>query len=218
MRLRARFLGPPALEQDIRLTSLLPGKGVALAAFLATEGVPVGRERLVYLLWPDHPEPIARTNLRQLLRGLKGKLLGTMLELDGSTLRFVGQSDLGQFEQARAEGDWESALSLWRGEFLAGLEADTDTLDDWLQAQREYWNRRWREAMLGRVGQLEQLEKLIQTDWLSEELYARAIRLAQKLGQRERALEMLGRLEERLQDELGLKPLPQTVALVQGHL
>lgn len=28
----------------------------------------------------------------------------------------------------------------------------------------------------------------------------------------------MGRLEKRLQDELGLKPLPQTVALVQGHL
>lgn len=226
MRPRACFLGPPALEGGQGQVSLSPGKGVALAAFLAAEGVPVGRERLVYLFWPDRPEAEARTNLRQLLRGLKGKPLGGLLELDGPTLRFTGSCDLVELEQARARRDWEGVLGLWRGEFLAGLEADTDTLDDWLQAQRERWKRIWREAMLARAAQLEQsgqlqgalgqIETLIEADWLSEELYAKAIRLAQQLGDRARALEWFARLKQRLQDELGLEPLPQTAVLVQA--
>jgi DNA-binding SARP family transcriptional activator len=44
----------------------------ALLAFLAVEaGRPHQRSALAGLLWPDHPEELARTNLRHVLRQLR---------------------------------------------------------------------------------------------------------------------------------------------------
>src|SRR3954454_9882158 len=47
----------------------------ALLAYLAVEaGRPHQRSALAGLLWPDHPEELARTNLRHVLRQLRQTL------------------------------------------------------------------------------------------------------------------------------------------------
>ncbi len=73
-RLCVRFLGSPdvSLGASIRFSY---AKVLALLAFLVCEEGRQRRERLTYLLWPNHAEDTARANLRNALHALK-KILG----------------------------------------------------------------------------------------------------------------------------------------------
>jgi DNA-binding SARP family transcriptional activator len=64
------LLGSFGVERDGKPIAAFESHKVrALLAFLAVEaGRPHQRSALAGLLWPDHPEELARTNLRHVLR------------------------------------------------------------------------------------------------------------------------------------------------------
>jgi DNA-binding SARP family transcriptional activator len=69
-----RLLGPFSLECDgvRRHVSFRSDKVRALLAYLAVEpGRPWSRSTLADLLWPDRPEGVARSNLRNALSNLR---------------------------------------------------------------------------------------------------------------------------------------------------
>ena len=65
---RLQLLGTVQVERDgQRVAGFRSRKALALLGYLATQGQPVPRERLVDLFWEDKPEAKGRTNLSWVL-------------------------------------------------------------------------------------------------------------------------------------------------------
>ena len=138
-------------------------KGWGLLAYLATETRWHSREELGEIFWPNASGK--RANLRQVLSNLRGILndhdsLSPVLQVSRHTLRFNPDSralvDISELlsEQtpctiSACTGDCATCIehkhhlaSLYRGELLSHLNfSDCPDFDDWLQIQREKFQR-----------------------------------------------------------------------------
>jgi DNA-binding SARP family transcriptional activator/predicted ATPase len=133
----------------------------ALFAYLVIEDpVPMSRDHLAGLLWPELPEHKARHSLRQAISQLRTAIQDDNrqppLILTGrTTIKRNHQSnfncDVFQFEQylkstnekAWFEKDYlEKALELYRGELLKGLSlAGAEYFSEWLNNHRDVYHR-----------------------------------------------------------------------------
>ncbi len=136
-------------------------------------------------------------------------------------------TDLVAFAAAVAEGDADRVLDLYAGGLLRGFDlAAAPAFADWLGARRETFAQRWREVAerrcdaLAEAGDLRsalrEAHRLIADDSLQEAHFRRVMRLHQRLGEREAALDAFERCRKALGRELGLRPLPETVALAEA--
>ena len=122
--------GPPAQRRRLALLSIL----------VAARGRPVARERLVGMLWPEHPQAAARRLLSESLYVLR-KNLGDEVFATGSDdvmLRIAALgSDLIAFEEALERGDLAEAARLYSGPFLDGLYVpDAPEFERWVEEER----------------------------------------------------------------------------------
>ena len=98
---------------------------LALLAVLALSKQPLSRDFLVDMFWGDQDEERARHSLSDTLSHLR-RVLGrdaiatrrTEVALDGEALLSV---DAQEFAEAVAEREYETAVSLYRGQFLDGV-------------------------------------------------------------------------------------------------
>jgi DNA-binding SARP family transcriptional activator len=119
------------------------------------------------LFWPDHPEELARTNLRHVLRQLRQTVpnLDVSAALLMTTQRTIAINpaagytlDVVQFAELLAASArcnqpaleacedciqrYRQAAALYRGSFLAGLDLhDSELFDEWAVTQREQMHR-----------------------------------------------------------------------------
>jgi DNA-binding SARP family transcriptional activator len=149
-RRRLNLLGGFALhtegapETPIRISTR---KGRALLAYLAMQpGQRATREHLATLLWGDRSEQQARQCLRQCLARIRADLAAASadilhLESDAVALRTQALSvdalEFGRLAESGEEADLESAIALYRGEFLAGFHVDAEAFDSWMSMERE---------------------------------------------------------------------------------
>ena len=77
------LLGSPRIEVDGRPVSIQRRKVIALLAYLAVTARPQSRDTLATLLWSDHDQSSARSNLRRDLYWLKKAIGEAYLEIDG---------------------------------------------------------------------------------------------------------------------------------------
>lgn len=140
----------------------------ALLIYLAVEaGKAHQRSALAGLLWPDHSEELARTNLRHVLRQLRQTLPNQpgappLLVTSQQTIQLnqagVFKLDVAQFSDLlaasahcshRTFGDcpacierFSQAAALYRGAFLTGFALhDSDIFDEWATTKREQLHR-----------------------------------------------------------------------------
>ncbi|RIK33221.1 MAG: hypothetical protein DCC55_35385, partial [Chloroflexi bacterium] len=177
MALALSLLGGFHLELDGEpITAFESNKVRGLLAYLAVEsepdstsagGRPLDRFLLATLLWPDHPESSARTNLRHVLRQLRLTLpdpaggppfllvtartlqLNLQVDFTVDTARF--QQLLDRCSACSHRGlescpecveRYRQAAELYRGDFLAGLFLqDSQPFDEWMILQRERFHR-----------------------------------------------------------------------------
>ena len=139
------LLGPLEVRQDGVVIQVRPGKQRAvLAALLLNAGRLTLTEDLIGTLWGPEPSASARPSLHNSVMRLRQALgepgaARILTRPGGYSVRLgPGEFDVSRFETlvdtARAaarDGRWEvaatradSALALWRGEPLAGVEAD----------------------------------------------------------------------------------------------
>src|SRR5215470_18185716 len=145
MALSISVLGPLVIGKGDRQLEKLPKKARALLAFLAAQsGQPVTRERLADLLWPYQGSEQARHSLRNCLLELRkalGRSTDPHLLADFATCRIQDAIvDLDAFERlARSQhgADLQSAAELYRGEFLADFDINSEPFQEWLAAQRD---------------------------------------------------------------------------------
>lgn len=151
------------------LTEFESNKVRALLAYLAVEAERAhSRSALAGLLWPEHPERMARTNLRHVLSQLRHSLSAAdnspqLLHATHQTIqfrpndavfidvqRFVALLDACQECTHRSLDQCDhciprftEAANLYRGDFLAGFSLqDSASFDEWLVVRRENLHRR----------------------------------------------------------------------------
>ena len=226
-KLEIRLLGVPCVT--IGRLEITPAvrKGMALAAYLALEG-PTDRHQLADLLWTDLDESDARRNLRQELWRLQRTPLAAWLDVRPGSLSLSPdiQVDVTEFHRLLGAADLGAALALYRGPLMAQVElSGAAGFDDWLAARRADLNGVWKAALQRRGTDLEsqgdlrgalgvQLQ-LLQDDEFQEVCQREAMRLHLLLGERAEGLRRFERYTRMLGDELGLKPLPETLALAR---
>ena len=169
-RLCVRLLGSFHVTLDDQpVTRFATDKARALLAYLAVEAErPHRREALAGLLWPDYPEPSARTSLRSSLLALR-QVIGDrdadppFLHISRQTIQFNCKSDAwvdarafaallecADQEVAGTQGTrtLEETVALYRGEFLEGfLLADSASFEEWVLVTREQFRRLVVEAL-----------------------------------------------------------------------
>lgn len=190
------------------------------------------RDALATLLWPDADERTARQNLRQTIHRLRGIVDPTgdeapRLEVTRTTARLAPDVavdlDVAAFRAALAAGELELAVSLYAGDLAPGLDCGSAAFDRWLEAERLALRRSAIDAhgVLGARAldrgdhrtALATADRVLELAPLHEPAHRLRIRALALVGDRAGALERFDRLRHDLDDELGIEPSPETVAL-----
>src|SRR5215472_4109813 len=205
-----------------------------LAYLLLHRDAPQPRHHLAFLLWPDTTDAQARTNLRQLLHGLKQALpqADLFIHTDAQTVQWRRDApfrfDVAEFEQACAlaeaaaqQGDLhalrralEQAGDLYHGDLLPSC------YDDWILPERERLRQALTEALerllllLEREGQpraaLAYAQHLLRHDPLREDTYRILMRLHAACGDRVGVRRVYHTCASVLERELAAEPSAAT--------
>ncbi len=214
----------------------------ALLAYLAVEADrPHRREALAGLLWPDQSDQTALHNLRHALHHLQ-RAIGSQqatppfLLISRDALQFNPSSDhavdallfKGLVSTQEGAGDWllrlQRAAGMYRGPFLQDFSLGSSyALEEWVLQKRVWLDQLMGAALDELAGAFEAqreydraeeyARRLLVLDPWDEPTHRRLMRLLALQGQRGAALAQYGTLRELLQDEFGVEPEPETVAL-----
>lgn len=211
------MLGTPAWRRGAGPWQRLTNRDAALLARLALDG-PQARSGLAAWLWPGVLLPRAHANLRQRLFRLR-RLGGGLVDESGEG---VALADVVRCDVWRdgCSDDAEFAAPL-----LGGLvDEDGAGLQGWIDASRRQWAARRADLMAGLAARHESAgalaaalvltERLLALEPLLEHAWRRLMRLHALRGDRAAALAAFERCEQVLRNELGVKPAPETQALL----
>ena len=229
--IRLDLLGPVRLTSDGRSLDGLArhAKRVAILTYLVLHEGYVRRDALLALFWPESTDRQARSALTQAIFFLRGQLGTEVIEGRGNgELRISAQhvmADVIEFRRAMAEERFGVALDLYRGELLAGLHvSDSVEASSWLDDQRTRFRR---EAVRAGCRHAEQLEnagwprkaeeaarRALEIDPSDESAARLLISILLRAGSRPAAIAAYEAFRNRLESEFGLKPSPETTALL----
>jgi DNA-binding SARP family transcriptional activator len=234
------LLGPPRVAWEGQALPLARRQVRALLYHLAAEGHPLPREQLCYLFWPDVPEATARRNLTGLLSHIRRTLpvpgiLVTRndhvgLDPDGTWVDVaVFRQQVATWESLGTSASLQEAADLYQGPFLDGFSLPRNPeFESWITLERQRSQRLYLEVLevlLDRKASTGEYDdaiaygrRYLATDGLAEEIHRRLIELYVTTGDRARALRQFDRCTEILDRELGVAPLPETVAAYRTAL
>ena len=221
--LGVRLFGSPIFEWAGQPLAVPTRKGVALLCYVALRG-PTPRGELAELLWGVGFQRNLRLELYR-LRRLPG---AAMWLITDNLVSVQAQTDVGRFEAALVADDFAQALNLYEGApaalLLNSLEPrNAPAFQDWLDLERQRLAALLRDALRGRVSQLEAAgephralpwaERLVGLDALDESGHRAVMRLHWSLGNVVAAQRQFETCRRVLREDLGVTPLPETQAL-----
>ncbi len=210
-------------------------KARALLAYLVVEANrPHRREALAGLLWPERPDSVARTNLRQALarvrRALTDYTLPPFLFVTSTDVQFNTASDY-TLDVAELEAFASSPARMRQilpttfcADFLDGFAMpDSEVFDEWLLTRQEHYHRLAIETLDAQNAYFEDIGDYDQAaaaarlqlqfePWL-EEAHRRCMRALALAGRRDEALHQFELCRSALAAELCVKPSAGTQAL-----
>lgn len=226
-----KLLGEPALAFDGKPLRLPPARCISLLALLAVRREPLTRASLAAQISPDDLDVDARANLRRRLHLLQQSLpacdatpwvtaTSTHLVWNDAAPAWI---DARAFEDAiadprrRAEG-----IELYRGDLLSG------SYDECLLADRERLRTLYVDACFAEALALRRdsrprdavgyTDRILAIDEWREDALRLAMTLRYECGDRSSALSQFERFAKRLHAEMGVVPMPETLALRDGIL
>ncbi|MDJ0753530.1 MAG: BTAD domain-containing putative transcriptional regulator [Ardenticatenaceae bacterium] len=234
-KLEMTFFGNLLVTLDDRpITHFRSANNQGLLVYLALQNDrPHPREVLAALFWPDEPESVARNNLRQALYQLR-RLLGDLGEPDRPFLLVSRQTvqfnpdgnyhlDVCRFLEAVETGDLAAAADLYQDELLPGFTCDSLSFEDWLRREREQLHYLAVEAMFelgedhlqrGRYDRAQMIaRRQLHLEPWRETAHQQLMRALALGGDRGSALLQFDACRAVLEEELGVVPAPETVAL-----
>lgn len=193
------------------------------AYLLLNRAKPIPRDSLAFTLWPDVSESEARANLRRHLHELR-RVLPTSpipwITNQGNTLQWNPQApfwlDIAEFDRlAASPAHLVEAVPLYDGDLLQDIYDE-----DWLFFERE----RLRNLFFASLSQLvahhrlqqeypqaiQYALQLLSHDPMREDMMRELLTLRYESGDRAGAIQEYHRFEQRLEEELGVKPMPET--------
>jgi DNA-binding SARP family transcriptional activator len=227
------LLGSPQILRDGDPLKVPRRKSRALLYYIAAQEGSVSREQIMAFFWPDEERAAAQQVLRTSLYGLR-QAFGESLLISEDAIGISAGTwvDVHDFEAAltAAHADMASlvaALSLYRGEFLAGFFLpDTVAFDNWLAVEREHYRRlavrgfttlaSLQEANGEYLAALDTIDRALLFDPLREDLQQDALRLHYLAGDRAGAIRRYEQLRRALDEELGVPPMLATRDLYQA--
>lgn len=231
-----QLLGSPSLTWCGRPFQVARRQARALLYRLAGSLQAVPRQEIGFLFWADETESQARRNLNRLLSYLHASLpQGEMLLLGKNAVQVnpeLVQSDARRFERMCTNGSVESvqeAVTLYRGDFLEGFYLpNSPEYDFWLTEERARYERLYLsglsklvEAHIKAGEYLQAIPyalKCLELDSLAEEMHRSLIVCFAATGRRAAAQAQYEQMVVTLERELGVKPLPETIASYQSSL
>lgn len=245
-RLSLSFWGSPCVDLGGVPVKLPRHKAMALLAYLGVTAGRHHRNTLATLLWPDYAQSQARTYLRITFSQLKQTLGNVWFDVQQHTIGlYIARGiwiDTTHFFDLLAlcaeHGHWVSqpcpaclptladAVSLYRGEFLAGFTLpDSAEFDRWQEEQATNLRHQLTQAFQGLVtgyrtlGELDTAVRYAQ-QWLAvdswqELAHQQLIQLYAALGAHTAALEQYNLYVHTLDQEMGLPPNPEITELIQ---
>lgn len=205
----------------------LPKTPLLLAYLLLHRNTAVPRDHLAYLLWDDVPESEARANLRRHLHDLRRALPATAdwVFSDAKSVQWQPTAptwlDVAEFERLSQDtGRLAEAITLYTGDLLQEL------YDDWLIPHREQLRALYftavtrlmeRERSRGDLPQaMIYARQLLQHDPLREDVVRSLILMRHESGDRAGAMQVYHQFAARLDEELGVTPMPETAAIYEA--
>jgi DNA-binding SARP family transcriptional activator len=221
------LLGSPRFEASGASIELPPARWVTLLAYVARCGGWVRREALAALFWPDHDGRRANLNLRQMLQTIARSPAGVAFEREPSRVRWSGATDVDAFERHVDARAWSAAVHTYGGTFLDGIEIDgVAPVQAWIEAERAGLEDRWRTCGLalaevwldaGRCHEtLALAERLHRTDPFDEASLRLVLRAGVDCGDARRAARAYHQAAAFLEQELGVAPEDETLALASA--
>lgn len=220
--LNAVLLGSPEIYWNGRKLVFPFAKSEALLYYLLVKKS-ASREELAALLWGDMEDAPAKKNLRNAIYLLR-KLIDDDFLLTPSRANVLLNSqavatstDIQEF----FDTELEASLVLYRGEFLEGFACkDAEQFETWLSGERE----RIREEMLSRLTKTivnkmnskdyssakRYLKRLIALDELNESAYRALMKIYEREGAFNKAIDIYSVLHTTISAELGLEPDDKT--------
>ena len=211
-------------------------KDRALLGYLAVSpGVPCSREKLAALLWGDSGDRQARDSLKQALLRLRRSLgpaasMALVTNRQSVTLDQDRVSiDVGVFEQLLGDQPPEAlerAIGLYRGDLLDGIQVRAAAFEDWLLVERQRLRGLAVEAATRLMMQslaaasrdraVTAARRLLFLEPLHEAACRTLLQAHADRGERAQGLKLFESLRDRLWQELGVRPEPDTVELYQS--
>lgn len=239
------LFGPPRLLRNETPVEIGQRKVLALFVYLAATKQPHSRDALATLFWPDQGQREARATLRRTLYRLQEALRAELLDVSGDRIALHPAaalwSDLDAFQQATAQAlaaetdpgspatlaALTQAATLYVDDFLAGFTLpDAPAFDDWQFFEREALRQQF-ATVLQRLTQFhcegQEWEEAISyaRRWLAlDPLHEPAQRTLMQIyawaGQSAAALRQYQECVQLLNQELGVEPEAETVALYES--
>ncbi len=221
--LRLLLLGPPRIERNSQILEVDTRKATALLAYLALSGERPSRDWLAAFLWPDSDDRRAKAALRRTLSALKSAVGAAAIFANREVIGLETDAiwcDVTAFQHALQQGELETAVDLYRDDFLSGFSLrDSIPFDDWQLQEQENLRRDLTRA-LAQLAQTARDETAVtyarrwcQMDPLREEAHCVLMRLLAENGHANAALLQYRECVRILEEELGVAPLPETTEL-----
>ncbi len=230
------LLGPAQFVRHEQPIELGVAKAVALLAFLAVTRAPQPRDRLADLLWPASLPDASRKNLRNTLWTIRKTLGEDVLwypDNDRIGLSEAVEVDVSAFESAAQSlpavdaPALQQIAQLYRAPLLDGLVIlDAPDFELWLSAERERLEQLYLRVLEALVAAhqakaqwahvIDIARQALAHDNLQEPMHRALMQAHAQLGERAEAMRQYDRLAHTLLNELGVEPLPETLALRQA--
>ncbi|GAC1494605.1 MAG: hypothetical protein NVS1B2_11570 [Vulcanimicrobiaceae bacterium] len=229
--LAVRLLGEPLVTATSRDRAiLLSGRSLNLFGYLLLHRQTQLRERVASALWPDHLDTQARANLRRTLHELVAVLppaTEPWIVADAKSIELNPRAslwcDVDAFDRlSEREETRADAIDLYRGDLLAGEEAD------WVLDARARFRERQIDAVAtlaeacfvasDRAGATRHYRTLLALDPYREDALRALLILRYARGDRAGAISEYRGFVHRLESDLGVEPMPETVACYENLL
>ena len=206
--------GRVAMTVDGCRVDIGPAKCQALLATLAlSAGRPVSVPELVAALWGEDPPRTAEKTLQTYVGQLRKSLGADRIERSGMSYRLdlaEDDVDLNRFERLLDSGEVASAIQLWKGLSLGGLDAPgldavvSGLTERYLEAvEQDLGDQIDRGAAGALVGRLTQLTA---EHPLREGLWVLLMTALYRAGRQAEALRAFGTARDHLVEQLGIEP------------
>ncbi len=239
--LRITLFGAPQVYRGHTcIDNFITNKALALFCYLVMSPQPHTRDALAGLFWADMPNTDAKTNLRKALSNLR-KLFPETFIVNRRTISFNADYphtlDVAEFSTLMAQLDvngtseenttaLEKAVSLYRGEFLAGFYLSGATVfSEWVLGWRERLGEQALQAMYtlaktcAKNRRYEQavhyFKRVLEIDPWREEAHRQLMLALTRMGRRSAALAQYRTCRNILSAELGVLPATETRLLYE---